>query len=122
MSFQGHLVCHTCKLKLSLGKLLRDDSGRHVGFGHAKFTDEELGRVAIAFVAVHIKHNLVAMGDTVLEQLEELPEFDSLVRVPPDSPYASKHAPVQYGGIDLWRLPCEPLSDREKRIANNQQP
>lgn len=118
MSFQGHLVCHTCKLKLSLGKLIRDEDGKQTGFGHGKFTDNELGRVAIAFLAKHINHNLVAIGDTVLEQLEEHPSYDMLVRVPCDAPFALKHAPTYYAGIALWRLPCESLEDREKRIAD----
>ena len=118
MSFQGHLVCYTCKLKISLGKLIRDDDGNHRGFAHGKFTDEELGQVALAFVAEHIKHELVAVGDTVLEAHDELAEFDMLVRIPEGSPFADSHTPVTYVGIDLWRLPCEPMSDRDKRLAD----
>ena len=120
MSFQGHLVCQTCKLKLTLGKLIRDDDGKQVGFGHAKFTDDELGRVTLAFLAVHIKHELVAMGDDALYVLEELPEFDSLVIAPPGSPFALSHTPIVYAGVALWRLPCEPMVDREKRIQDTQ--
>ena len=120
MSYQGHLICHTCKLKLSLGKLIRDDDGKQVGFGHAKFTDEELGRVVLAFLAEHIKHELVALGDDTLYVLDTLPEFDTLVSVPPGSPFALNHARLEYAGVALWRLPCEPIADREKRMKDAQ--
>ena len=116
MSFQGHLVCQTCRLQLSLGKLIRDDDGTQIGFAHAKYTNDELGRVSLAFIAKHIKHELVCLGDTRLYDMTELPTYDMLVRIPPESPYAKSHAPTQLAGIDVWRLPCEAHTDRADRI------
>lgn len=116
MSFQGHLVCHTCRTQLSLGKLIRDDDGTQIGFGHGQFTDDELGRVCIAFIAEHIKHDVVCLGDTRLYDMADFPTYDMLVRVPSTSPYALANAPIQLAGIDVWRLPCEALSDRAERI------
>jgi hypothetical protein len=60
------------------------------------------------------------MGDDALYVLDQLPEFDSLVRVPPGSPFALRHTPIDCAGVALWRLPCEPMVDREKRIEDTQ--
>ena len=115
MSFQGHLVCHTCRLQLSLGKLIRDDDGNQIGFGHAKFTDDELGRIALAFIAEHIKHDVVCLGDTRLYDMAALPTYDMLIRFPPDSPHAQTHSSNRLAGINLWRMPCEAHTDRDDR-------
>ena len=118
MSFQGHLVCHTCRLQFALGKLIRDEDGSQIGFGHAKFTDDELGRIALAFIGEHIKHDLVCLGDSRLHDMTDLPTYDMLMRVPPDSSFAQTHSLTQLAGIDVWRMPCEAHVDRAERIRN----
>jgi hypothetical protein len=115
MSFQGHILCRTCRQKLSLGKLLRDEDGTHLGFAHGKFDDVELGRVTLSFIALHIQHDLVCLGDDRLYEMEDLPSYDMLVRMPPDSPRAQTTAPTILGGIALWPLPCESDEDRVRR-------
>jgi hypothetical protein len=116
MSFNGHVVCHTCRIKLSLGKLLRDESGTQIGFDHGQFTDEQFGRLCLAFIAEHIKHDLVCLGDTRLYDMADLPIYDTLMRIGPTSPYGLANAPIQLADIDVWRVPCEPHSDRAERI------
>lgn len=120
MSYKGHILCHTCKLKLCLGKLLWSEDGTHLGFAHANLPADRLGEIALAFMAHHIQHQLAVCGDNVVEKLETLPEFDSLQAIDPECPGARKYERVQLGGVDLWRIPCEPPADRARRFAERQ--
>ncbi|HUG66569.1 MAG TPA: hypothetical protein VMM76_02380 [Pirellulaceae bacterium] len=118
MSFKGHLVCHTCRLTLCLGKLLRNDADQPIGFGHAHLSKVELGSVSLEFIANHIKHDLACIGDDEWDNLEELPEYDMLMQIPPGSPYAMRVDPMTIAGISFWRIPCEPQPDREQRLRS----
>ncbi len=48
MSYMGHILCRTRKLKLCLGKLRRDESRRPIGFSISEYGE---GAVALRFMA-----------------------------------------------------------------------
>jgi hypothetical protein len=118
VSFKGHILCHTCKVKLCLGKLLWAEDGTHLGFAHAGLPADRLGDIALAFMAQHIQHQLSVCGDDVVDNLESIPEFDMLQTINPTSPAAAMYERVQLAGVVFWRIPCEPPADRAERKRN----
>lgn len=70
MAVLGHLVCHTCKEEMCLGKWLRDD--KMVGYGFWRGGNEfaELGLKTLNFLARHVGHQVQLMED---DQFYNLP-------------------------------------------------
>lgn len=104
MSFLGHILCRSCKLKLSLGKLRRDEAGRPTGFRFAGLSEAELGMAALRFLAEHVKHDLIVAGDDRVYDSVALREYDLVF------PGAGPEGPA------FERIPGEPLVEREKRL------
>ncbi len=123
MSYKGHLLCRKCKLTLCLGKLQRDGVSQndildHIGFAHANLTAEELGKVVLQFVAQHITHDIVAVGDPVWENIEDLVEYDLCMVTRRDGEWALEFQAMEIGGVKFYRVPCEPLEERRRRLEN----
>ena len=105
MSYIGHALCRTRKLKLCLGKVRRVESRQPTGFGYAGLSDDDLGRVLLRFLAEHVKHDLIVAGDDLVDEMDNLREYDAIdFEVTPD-------------GVSFRRRPLEPLVDRKKRIS-----
>jgi hypothetical protein len=110
MSYCGHIVCRRCKLILGLGKLLWDgDSplGLESGFGfwRGDLTEEQLAKAVVHFVAQHITHEVVAVGDSVYDA-SDLQEYDTLTFIDCDTAWTRTHDPVVVGGVKFYRVPC----------------
>lgn len=120
MSYKGHLVCHTCRLVLTLGKLGRDEEGNPT---HFRAVDpDELGRIALAFIAAHLKHDPVCLGDTRMEMgEEEWNAYDLLTEKRPLA-WAERESPVQLAGVSFWKIPLEPLHERDERLRREAGP
>ncbi len=114
MSYKGHIICHTCRLVLTLGKLGSDDKGNP---SHFRAVDsDKVGCVARAFIAMHIKHDPVCLGDIQMEMSEEgWGAYDLLTDHPPRL-LAERESPVPLAGVLFWGMPLEPPHERAKRM------
>lgn len=106
MSFKGHIVCKQCRLVLTLGKL-RTLEGQQMpqGFRHAVLGDTELGQVVLAFLAQHIKHEVMVVGDTVLEDMDDLSDYSLLSMIDDGCPWATSHTPIIVGSAKFYAIP-----------------
>ena len=118
MSYKGHILCRTCKLKLSLGKLIRDEAGRATGFWQPPIEGADERDVMLHFIAEHLEHDLRILGDAAIDDLSDLVEYDSLMQLDPNCKWAREHESINLAGALVWRIPCEPIEARKRRLAS----
>ena len=112
MSYKGHILCRQCKLKICIGKLRHNDDDQPVGFWGPTGDINTSVNVIMHFLAQHIRHDIIVAGDTFVENIDDLVEYDMLMQVPSTSDWAKNNEPVVLGDITFYRVPCEPLDDR----------
>ncbi|OGV69727.1 MAG: hypothetical protein A3K18_25750 [Lentisphaerae bacterium RIFOXYA12_64_32] len=107
MSVLGFMMCKTCRHVLQLGKLLHDDGpdGGPSGFGNAQLEDDTLGKVVLAFDALHLGHDVVLLSDSQYADMKDIEEYWSLTMVDPHSAIAQVTPTVRLGGITFNLCP-----------------
>lgn len=80
MSIGGHLLCDDCRERIHLGKWLRDEDDKGIGFHLGSQSDEQLGARTLAFLARHMKHTIRIVTDSVLDKMDNLDDYRSVDR------------------------------------------
>jgi hypothetical protein len=86
MATYAHIYCKTCKEEIFLGKWVRSDDDRGVGFWlgdldpEGKINAAPLGRKVLRFLATHINHEVVVASDDggLADSLDESGEYRNM--------------------------------------------
>ena len=103
MSYMGNIVCRKCKLILGLGKFRANTvGGPIIGFWGPGDTIEESERIVSHFMAEHIRHDLIVIGEEIygldLRGYEWLTTFK-----PVDEELAARLKYCELGDVQLYR-------------------